>query len=883
METISVERRRAWAWGLRLLAAVFVVALALVLGRATPSEALTGRPLEWSQGPSLPGGFVPRWDLSSAYYPPTDAVVLFGGSPKDLAGTFKNDTWLYANGAWSAGPGAPPSLRARGGAAMAYLPEIQKLVLFGGQGSTWPPLNDTWLFNGSSWVPGPAAPTALKGRTGAQLVYDPDLNALVLFGGSGLGAYTDTWLFDGSSWQRGPDAPAEMNPRQFFGMAYDPNLHRVVAAGGTGGTDVWMFDGSSWQGGPSLPTAEPKERFRMDYDPQLGGITFFSGLGPGIAGAELYVLRNGSWDRIIGLSDTQPWPVKRVDGVVAWNPAEDALMVLGGIADDYHLGVNGLKDTWFFREVPPRVDGVSLSPSDPYIDDRIVATKGADLDGYGRLDYEWAWEINGFVAPGVSTSILDPGTVVQGDVVVAKVRATDLAGITGPWVFSPPVTVVNRAPTFNNVVLRPIQPYVTSTLLVSVTLLTEPDGDPVTLHYAWQVDGTDVPDHDVSTLGPTFFTQGDQVQVTVTAVDSLGLAGTIMASDLETVAWNIAAGSGAPGGTVSSVNGYGFGAGENVDVRLDSPTGPLLVTTVADSDGTFRLGVPLPGAVAGGSHMMFGVGRTSGVVGPGPFTVVPTGSLNPKNVAAGDGTTFSGAGFLSGETVSLAFPGGPVVQGIADASGTVTVGLLSPPEPAPGGSVLASGQAGTVGAPYTVLARLTLPATAKPGVGLPVTVTGYGASETVDAFLDTLPTTQKLVTDPNGSAGGQIVLSPRWGEHTILMKGGASGVAKSGSVNFPAWILLTPSSGPVGVQFTATSGPGWIPGQDVQFWFGSKLIRTVKADSVGRVSTTYTVPQRKTGAVTVKFKDPNLPTQAATSFTVTASKSSSAEASGGTS
>jgi hypothetical protein len=85
----------------------------------------------------------------------------------------------------------------------------------------------------------------------------------------------------------------------------------------------------------------------------------------------------------------------------------------------------------------------------------------------------------------------------------------------------------------------------------------------------------------------------------------------------------------------------------------------------------------------------------------------------------------------------------------------------------------------------------------------------------------------------------------------------------------------------VGTQFTATSGPGWVPGQDVQFWFGTSLIRTVKADVLGRVSTTYTVPQRKAGGVTVKFKDPNLPTQAAMQFNVGTSKAA-AVVSGGT-
>ena len=101
-----------------------VVGMFFALG-ATPSRAaLPLPPIGWSQGPSLPTSFSPRWDMSYAYYPTLNqgSVVLFGGGPKDIGESFYNDTYIYSNstGTWVKGPAAPAGLTARDGSAMAY-------------------------------------------------------------------------------------------------------------------------------------------------------------------------------------------------------------------------------------------------------------------------------------------------------------------------------------------------------------------------------------------------------------------------------------------------------------------------------------------------------------------------------------------------------------------------------------------------------------------------------------------------------------------------------------------------------------------------------------------------------------------------------------------
>ena len=76
---------------------------------------------------------------------------------------------------------------------------------------------------------------------------DPVTGRLVLFGGYSTitGNLSDTWLFDGSIWTQGPAAPPAMGPRMYFGMTYDPVLQKVLVAGGNGGTDSWYFDGTA--------------------------------------------------------------------------------------------------------------------------------------------------------------------------------------------------------------------------------------------------------------------------------------------------------------------------------------------------------------------------------------------------------------------------------------------------------------------------------------------------------------------------------------------------------------------------------------------------------------------------------------------------------------
>ncbi len=375
-------------------AAVALVAVAIVLtvpgldgGKATPRAGPTASPgasastpvaravvasATWTRGASLPAEAAARWDAAVAPFPPAGQVILFGGAPLRTGDPWRNDTWILGQkGAWTKGAAAPSGLTPRGGAAMAYDPSLRSLVLFGGSTSSWPPLADTWLFDGHTWRKGPASPEDMLGRAGAGAVYDPAIERLVLFGGSGARPFDDTWLFDGSAWTKGPPAPSGMQPRAYFGMAYDPELRCVVVAGGDASTDTWLFDGVAWRHGPALPEAAgARERVRMVYDPKLGGDVLVGGIGPTSARADAWLLRDGAWMQIRRAG--RSWPGARLDGALVWIDQPGVLGLVGGVRG-VGFGTSTYRETWMMHgsvepassAVPSPAPSSSAAPAAP--------------------------------------------------------------------------------------------------------------------------------------------------------------------------------------------------------------------------------------------------------------------------------------------------------------------------------------------------------------------------------------------------------------------------------------------------------------------------------------------------------------------------------------
>jgi hypothetical protein len=829
----------------------------------------TDLPVGWTKDDNLPKGFDIGWDASYAYYPPADQVVMFGGSPLWTNDSWANDTWIYQNGSWHAGPPAPAGLTPRGGAAMAYDPDIQRIVLFGGAGPEWPPVHDdTWLWDGTGWSEGPAAPHDLKPRDGAEMAYDPDTHRLVLFGGSGLQGYDDTWLFDGSQWSPGPAAPTGMLPRVYFGMAYDPQLDRVVLAGGDGTSRTWLFDGSSWSPGPDMPSdLGAVERVSMDYDPDLGGVVIVGDVVAGTqASSHLWVLRDGAWVNVPAMG-SPVWPAQRLDNGVLWVPSLDALMVASGIQTS-HPEKFGYRDTWLFREDMPEISEFSIGPFPLLPGHDVVASVGSISGGYGESKASYRWFVNDEPVDGEFTKRLPAEEFDSGDLVEAKVMVTDKAGVSGPWVASGVLGVDDRPPKIlGRVTLGPAPAYFDDTLEASVDGVQDPDGDHVTLEYAWKVNGTRIPGADAPSLSPDNFSPDDEVEVTVTPEDEAGLEGDPKSSSID-IRWNLDAGPEHQDHTVM-VSGEGFAPREQVEIHLDDASGELLGIETTDANGAFdATSFTLPSELVGGPHAIIGVGHLSEIAGHGMVVVIALGELSESKVAVGQTVTFTGYGFVADEQVTGSFPGGDPATATADQNGSVELDVTSPAEPYPGGVVTVTAESATVTADYKVLPVFTPPPAGHPRDLEAVSVTGFGASETVDVRYDGGPVVESFTTDAAGSGSTQVALPPLFGPHDITVTGKTSRVTQSARLNLDETITISPDHGPQGTLVTVDSGPGWVPNESVDLTFSTYSDR-LTADDQGVVHTTFTVPKHSPGVVNVVLTESTYDFRASSPFTVT--------------
>ena len=280
---------------------------------------------------------------------PTGAgLILFGGTN----GTAFGDTWSFAHGRWTAlAPPNGPS--ARWGAAMVSDPETASVVLFGGRSGG--ALNDTWQFHDGNWFPGASA-VAPSARWGSVAAFDPGDGYLVLCGGNGTGVGPDTWEFRSSVWTllAPPRPPPDLVNA---GVAFDPTNGSVVAFGGevngTASAQTWSYrassPGQSSYGWNEIhASVEPRDRTQaaFAFDPAEGAVILFGGENQsGSSNAsdfynDTWTYRSGTWTS----SQLTPSPSPRRGAMLAFDPAEGALVLFGGsTATAYY------NDTWLFR------------------------------------------------------------------------------------------------------------------------------------------------------------------------------------------------------------------------------------------------------------------------------------------------------------------------------------------------------------------------------------------------------------------------------------------------------------------------------------------------------------------------------------------------------
>lgn len=118
-----------------------------------------------------------RFGTGTAYDKARQSILLFGGGS---GGGILDDTWVWDGNSWKKQwPLTQPTARADFG--MTYHEGKQQIILFGGQ-SYKGMVNDTWIWDGKNWAQlqtTQSPPTQMA--YGAQLAYLPELQAVVLY------------------------------------------------------------------------------------------------------------------------------------------------------------------------------------------------------------------------------------------------------------------------------------------------------------------------------------------------------------------------------------------------------------------------------------------------------------------------------------------------------------------------------------------------------------------------------------------------------------------------------------------------------------------------------------------------------------------------------
>ena len=314
--------------------------------------------LLWTQkqdiGPSA------RFDFDMVFDPARRRVVLFGGAISMTPGNnLVNDTWEWNGSEWTQTADIGPSPRM--GHALAYDSQRQRVVLFGGTGTTYLGLGDTWEWDGESWTQ--VADTGPSARTHHAITFDSRRNRVILFWGVGADqiALADTWVWDGNEWAQEQDS----GPKGRFGhkLVYDSGRNRVVLLGGNNrivtsevvqdrgfwgnvvGThtetritenqlgDTWEYDGSLWahvaDTGP-----EPRSGYGMIFDGEK--TLLFGGSKSGQSFGSTW-----SWDGRFWTQRQDMGPGGRWAFGMAFDSVRQRSVLFGG-------NINGrlLADTW---------------------------------------------------------------------------------------------------------------------------------------------------------------------------------------------------------------------------------------------------------------------------------------------------------------------------------------------------------------------------------------------------------------------------------------------------------------------------------------------------------------------------------------------------------
>ncbi len=272
-------------------------------------------------------------------------LLVFGGrSYQGSAEIFLDDTWIYdtETESWREVVGEGPLARSQH--AMAYDPQRDEVLMFGGYVGSSYTYGDTWVFDGLEEVWRRVEPaTAPTARAGSVVVFDTAADTFVMFAGAEEPPaaelpLAETWLFDPDedAWRKvepavSPVLVSEGHPTLFeLAMVYDSVADRSVLL--VAGESTWSFvaDTEEWR---RIDLGE-SQGLGADYmtaaafDPIRGATVAYGGAP--VERTEGTWLYSALADRWSPLGGATPGPL--ANHTIAYENSSESVFMFGGAA-----------------------------------------------------------------------------------------------------------------------------------------------------------------------------------------------------------------------------------------------------------------------------------------------------------------------------------------------------------------------------------------------------------------------------------------------------------------------------------------------------------------------------------------------------------------------
>jgi hypothetical protein len=325
---------------------VFVIIISLII-QIVPSSSAENVLAAITTRPEARGAH------SMAFDPQNGVAVIFGGYGTIGGWHSLGDTWVYSytENSWTE-LALTPSPPARSNHAMVYCNETDEIILYGGQGPGDGP-TDTWSFACDTQTWSQVVTATNPGvHHSLALAYDPQENAVVLFGGFGDdGTETDdTWKFDCDTREWTDLSPAT-SPLARYGhvMVYDEAINKIVMTSGNTMSqghqdDTWAFDAATSNWTELTPTGTP-DRLKwpsMTYDSVNQKCILFGGqIGDyAVDRTWVYDALANTWTRRY----PDVVPASRINIGLAFDSENDVTILFGGAT----VEITAYDDTWTY-------------------------------------------------------------------------------------------------------------------------------------------------------------------------------------------------------------------------------------------------------------------------------------------------------------------------------------------------------------------------------------------------------------------------------------------------------------------------------------------------------------------------------------------------------